>query len=150
MIWLTAFDGILVAAIGMWILAEFMRPGRRIIAAIVIPIFLAWPVATYVYGSSLLGYATFEEPPPSFELVGSLVDDDTRTVYIFARLVGGRVRLFASKNNFEALRKAIAEAQGKLSGGSPQGGRWIDTGNIYFYDLPPAGLPAKTLPNAQG
>ena len=147
MITLTILAGIVVMIIGGWLIVERTRFGR--LAWFAIPILLAWPLATYVYGSSTLGYPTVDAPPDGFALVSVIDDPAHRSLYILVRLPGDVTPRLYSIEATEANRKAFAGAQSQIAKGVPVAVKrklrngLIDDGDYVFYQLPPSGLPSK-------
>lgn len=149
---LTIATGLPVAVLGLWLLAETVRSGRsRWWLALALPVLLAWPVGTYVYGSRLLGYATPDEIRGEFALIHAFADEQQHAVYALVRINGGEPRLYKITSGYERARKTFAAAQVQVGKGVPMTGKMrragiADDGEFVFYVLPPSGLPDKNAP----
>lgn len=158
---LALFGGIPSVAMGAFLLTEALRDGRRRLwLALAIPGLFAWPFAIWGLGSGLLGYATDSALAPDFRLIHSFADDKQQVVYALVLPKDAHEpRFYKVEGNYEANRKAFAQAQQGVGKGLPMagkpganankngnkpGGAGSDSdGAFVFYVLPPANIPPK-------
>lgn len=144
MIYLTILTGIPAVVIGAWLLIE--TAGRnRLWLALAIPVLVAWPIGSYAYSASFLGYATEDQLSGEFQLISSFSDDEAKAVFALVRPPGKAPRLYKIQGAYEQNRKKFAEAQAQADKGVPMAGRRGvgSEGDFIFYQLPPANLPPK-------
>lgn len=144
MIYLTILTGIPAVVIGAWLLIE-TASRNRFWLALAIPVLVAWPIGSYAYSASFLGYATEDQLSGEFQLISSFADDESKAVFALVRIQGQAPRLYKVTASYEQNRKKFAEAQAQADKGVPMVGRRgvKSEGDFVFYRLPPQNLPSK-------
>jgi hypothetical protein len=144
MIWLTIASAIPGLALVLWLLIE-ARSHRHWALIIATPLALASPIALYIGGSGLLGYAVDARFPETFDLLHAEIDDAREAIYVLVRALGGEPRLYVITKDYDANRKAIGDAQAKQERGIAQRGEMISD-KLVFYVLPPMEHNEKDKP----
>jgi hypothetical protein len=140
MITLTIAATLAVLAPLAWLLVETSRRGWL---ALAVPAIVAAPIAFFLYGQSLLGYAAPYRVPAEFQLVHASVDRD-RVLLLIRTNDGTRLHSAPATDSARkqagkaqaALEKGMAVAGRRSAGGADDNG-----GEFVLYELPPRARP---------